>query len=312
MHEAKLLPAPAWVRLAATIIRRLPAGRYRAMNRVSRRPPSAFLMQAPEELGGYVFKCDLRDSMAREVCFTGRYEPQETALVRAILRPGMTFVDGGANWGYFTLLAAHLVGESGRVISLEPDPRLFPILQENVRRNELSQVTTLQLAAADRPGTLTLAGYDERNGNWGLSKLIDRPALGSTTFQVASQRLDAVLDEHRIDEVDLLKMDIEGAEDLALRGMSVGLARHRHRRILLEVHPTILAERGRTARDVLELLTENGYVGWWIDHSLVGTRRVAYTRSPDPRHLLRPLCAAGPLDAWPHMLWLSPGLEPLS
>ena len=312
MDEMRVLSAPGWVRLAATLVAHLPAGRYRAMNRVCRRPPSAFLMRLPEELGGYVFKCDLRDSIAREVCFTGRYEPQETALIRAILRPGMTFVDVGANWGYFTLLAGHLVGKSGRIVSLEPDPRIFPILEGNVRRNELSQVTTLQVAAADRPGTLTLAGYDERGDNWGLSRLVERASLSATTFQVSARPLDAILDEHGADQVDLLKMDIEGAEELALRGMSVGLARHRHRRILLEVHPTILAERGRTARDVLELLTETGYVGWWIDHSLVGTRRVAYTRSPDPRHLLQPLCVAAPLDAWPHMLWLSPGLEPLS
>src|SRR6266566_1848196 len=138
--------APCWVRLSAALIRHLPAGRYRTMQKLPR-PCSAFLMHLPEEVGGYSFRCDLRDTISREVCFTGRYEPQETALGRSTWRPGMSFVDVGANWGYFTLLAASLVGTNGRVLSLEPDPRLFSILRDNIVRSGLNQVTALQLAA---------------------------------------------------------------------------------------------------------------------------------------------------------------------
>lgn len=155
MNREILLPAPAWVRLAAVVIRHLPAARYRIMHRLCRQPPPSFLMSMPEDAGGYSFYCDLRDTISREVCFAGQYEPQETALVRSILRPGMSFVDIGANWGYFTLLAASLVGPDGIVLSLEPDPRLFPILQENLKRNHLDQVTALQVAAARDSGTLT-------------------------------------------------------------------------------------------------------------------------------------------------------------
>jgi hypothetical protein len=80
----------------------------------------------------------------------------------------------------------------------------------------------------------------------------------------------SVLDELNIGQVDFLKMDIEGAEESALRGMEKG------RRILLEVHPTILAERGRTAHDVLNLLLEAGYNGWWIDFSPEANRKAGY------------------------------------
>ena len=89
-------------------------------------------MRLPDSLGGFTFICDVRDSLMREVCFTGMYEPQETLLAQQLLRRGMTVVDVGANWGYFTLLAAHLVGNRGRVLSLEPDPRMFRLLQQNV------------------------------------------------------------------------------------------------------------------------------------------------------------------------------------
>src|SRR5437867_7825119 len=160
------------------------------MNRICPHSLEAFWMRPPQALGGWGFRCDLRDSIAREVCFTGRYEPQETALVRAILRPGMTFLDVGANWGYFTLAAAHLVGETGRVVSLEPDPRLFAVLRANLADNRLGHVVALPVAAAEQPGWLTLAGYDEEDGNFGLSRLVTRAATGARAFRVAARPLD--------------------------------------------------------------------------------------------------------------------------
>src|SRR3989441_6546498 len=177
MPENSVSAAPAWVQLAAGIIQRLPAGRYRIMDWICLRPPQAFWMRMLGELGKYSFKCNLRDAICREVCFTGGYEPQETALARGILRPGMCFLGVGANWGYFTLLAAHLVGTGGRVISLEPDPRLFSILLESLIRNEVDQATALPLAAADSRGVLLLAGYRESGGNFGVSRVIANQPL---------------------------------------------------------------------------------------------------------------------------------------
>jgi len=97
-------------------------------------------------------------------------------------------------------------------------------LQENVKRNALTQVTPLQLAAADTTGLLDLQACEITGGNWGLSKLVDYPKASGTIFQVRARPLDEVLDDSGIEYVDLLKMDIEGAEELALCGMSAGLA----------------------------------------------------------------------------------------
>jgi FkbM family methyltransferase len=303
--------APVWVQPVASIIRHLPAGRYRLMNWLSRRPSlPPFRMRMSTELGGLSFECDLKDAIAREVCFTGRYEPQDTALIQSLLAPGMTFVDVGANWGYYTLLAAHLVGARGRVVSLEPDPRLFPILMKNIGYNRLDNATALQIAAADEASVLILSGYNEEDDNRGLSRLVEQAERGARSFQVQGQAIDAVLDEHGIGEVDLLKMDIEGAEELALRGMSRGLSAQRFRRILLELHPAMLAERGIRTEDVLNLMLKSGYEGWWLDFSPTANRKAAYARTLDFRDYLRPLTgASAELDAWPHILWQAPGLE---
>jgi methyltransferase, FkbM family len=311
VNNVDISNAPAWVPTAAAFIRHLPAGRYRLMNWLSsRRPSQPFRMRMATELGGLSFLCDLRDAIAREVCFTGRYEPQDTALIQSLLASGMTFVDVGANWGYYTLLAAHLVGPLGRVVSFEPDPRLFPVLSENVSYNRLEQVTALQVAAADEAGLLILSGYEEDCENRGLSRLVEQEAgTNGRTFRVQARPIDAMLDELDVETVDLLKMDIEGAEELALRGMLKGLERHRFRRIVLELHPSILAERGRTAQDVMSLLTDAGYCGWHLDFSPAANRRAAYARALNLREFLKPLKDVNTLDAWPHLLWLAPDVE---
>lgn len=298
---------PTWARLSAALVRRLPVGRYRLANWLGQWQTPAFWARTPLKLGGRLFACYLRDCIARDVYFTGSYEPQETALVQRLLRPGMTFVDVGANWGFFTLLAAHCTGATGRVIALEPDPRLFALLQANLRRNGLDFVVAHQLAAADRADVLHLAGFDEQAGNWGLSRLTNQSAAG--TFAVQAGPIDALMDELAIDHVDLLKMDIEGSEDLALRGMQAGLSQRRYERILLEVHPGLLAEKGKTVREGCQQLVAAGYRAWWIDHSPAALRRAAYARLLDPADFLSSASLEGPCDAWPHLLWLSPAVD---
>jgi FkbM family methyltransferase len=215
----------------------------------------------------------------------------------------------GANWGYYTLLASHLVGKLGQVISFEPDPRLFPILMENIRYNGLSNITALQFAAAAEAGILILSGYDAKGDNHGLSRIVESAEPHAQSFQVQSRPIDNVLDELGVEKVDLLKMDIEGAEDLALQGMNDGLSRHRFRRILLELHPAILAERGRSSQSILDLMKGKGYKGWWIDFSPAATRRAAYATSINLQNYLSPLDDTHTLDSWPHILWLAPNTE---
>lgn len=309
MNRAFPRPAPTWVRLAATVVKRLPAGRYRAIQRITRRPPPPFLMPLPRELGGASYLCDLRDAIAREVCFTGVYGPQETAIVRSLLRPGSTFVDVGANWGYFTLMASHLVGREGRVVGLEPDPRLFPVLEENVRRNGLGQAALLQVAAAREAGTLLLAGFDESAGNFGVSRIVSGDAEGARTFRVRADSLDRILEEQGVSRVDLLKMDIEGAEGAAIAGLEGSLRAHRVARLLVELHPVELREQGSSVEALVETLRSAGYTGYTVNHDPAVTRSAAYGRLRGLRELLSPHAAQRSLDAWPHQLWCAPGAE---
>lgn len=94
-----LRPPPAWFRAARALVRRLPAGRFRAFERLSRISLAPFEDRLHAEIGGARYGCDLRNVIAREACLTGRTAPAETAAVRASLPPGGMFVDVGPTGG---------------------------------------------------------------------------------------------------------------------------------------------------------------------------------------------------------------------
>lgn len=303
---------PLWVRLLRHAIETLPWGRYRSMNTLlnwfcrfefTRRP----FIARHERFENLAFVCHLQDGIAREVCFMGLYEALETALVRRLVRAGAVVLDVGANWGYFTLLSSRLAGAGGRVISFEPDPRLFALLVRNLELNDCQNVCALRIAAADTHSTLSLLGYDESQGNWGLSRIQATQAESDhPTFAVEGRAIDSVLAEKEIGQVDLLKLDVEGGENEALRGLSATLSAGRCRYVLLELHPRILAERGVTLEQTLSPLRHSGYRGWWIDHSPAVTRAASYKPVHDLRPLLRPIDSLEAPDAWPHALWIRP------
>jgi len=298
-------PAPLWVSLSASAIRTLPFGRYHLANALARFARGPFLARMPADLGGAAFVCDLHDTISREVCFTGRYEPQETQLAMRLLAPGMVAVDVGANWGYFTLVCAHLAGKSGRVIALEPHPRLVSLLAENVGTNGLSQVEVLRLAAGARSGARAFVGFDELGGNWGLSRAAQ--SSEAPDFECETVALDTLLDDRHCDRVDLVKIDIEGAEVDAIRGMTAGLERRRYRYVLLECHPAQLAGIGASVEQCFEPFHRAGYRGWHIDHSFAMHRRAAVAAIP-AAELLAPIdTRALASDDWPHLLWVAPG-----
>jgi FkbM family methyltransferase len=297
-------PAPFWVSLSASAIRTLPFGRYQLANALARFAQGPFLARLPQDLGGASFVCDLEDTISREVCFTGRYEPQETQLALHLLKPGMVVMDVGANWGYFSLIAAHLVGASGRVLALEPHPRLSSMLAENVATNRLRQVHALAVAAGGGSGTRAFVGFDERGGNWGVSRAA-RDREGAD-FVCATRAVDDLIDEYGIGIVDLVKIDIEGAEADAIAGMARGLGQHRYRYVILECHPAELAALGITIEQCLAPFSRAGYRGWHIDHSPTMHRRAASGDVP-PSELLAPIDIARlGADPWPHLLWSAP------
>ena len=157
------------------------------------------------------------------------YEPHVTRAVRSRLRPGDTFVDVGANVGYFSLLAATLVGEHGRVIAFEPRADNVDLMRRSAADNGFTQIEVHAWAVAERTQDLAFFASGEVQSS---GRLMQEHETGSDLVPtVRAVALDETLAAEP--RVDLVKMDIEGAEPRALAGMRALLRRHR---------PTLLTE----------------------------------------------------------------------
>jgi FkbM family methyltransferase len=189
---------------------------------------------------------------------TGRnYEPVMTAAFRALLKPGGTCVDIGANEGWFSILAAQLVGESGRVLAVEPQTRLQPVLASNFALNGLSRIAIETSAVSDRVGESSL--FLAPDTNTGASALHRHTRYRLPRETVVTCRLDDLLDRHGLAQVTLMKMDIEGHEHEAILGSPEVFSSGRVAHLALEIHPALLNRRGRHPGALKAFLTEAGY-----------------------------------------------------
>jgi FkbM family methyltransferase len=142
------------------------------------------------------------------------WSPGLTHLVQAVLRPGMRFVDIGAHVGYFTVLAGKLVGPEGRVWAFEPHPRNFELLLANLDRNGIGNARCFKRAVTDKTGPAELFAAPGNTGDHRLYESYDEARRSSFVTAVA---LD---DVHEIQRpVDFVKVDVQGVEEAALRGM---------------------------------------------------------------------------------------------
>jgi FkbM family methyltransferase len=236
-REAPALDAPAWrSRLAAPPVR--PDRQPRRAVRVETDVGPLLL---PEH--DRVIHHMLRD--------TGVWEKEEADALRAMLAPGMTFVDIGAHVGYMSLVAAGAVGPTGRGIALEPAPGNFELLQANLARNGASHVVAIPAAAWKETGPVTFS-LDEFNT--GDHRAYARP--GGESLEVPAYALDDVIPEDL--HIDVVKVDAQGTDHLALQGMAKTLARSRPT-LLVEYWPLGISELGDDPLGVLGVYRDMGF-----------------------------------------------------
>jgi FkbM family methyltransferase len=193
-------------------------------------------------------------------CLAGRKKEEKTLQrLRASLRPGMTFVDVGANIGYFTLLAGSVVGPAGRVVAFEPTPAVVNRLRENVRLNGLRNVTSVQKAISDHRGTAQFFLSDEDPE----ANSLFRQNTAAKRVEVETATLDDELSRYAIGKVDVLKIDTEGAELSVLQGARKTLTGASPPKIFLEINPVTLRMAGVAAEQIFNKLDEFGY-GWQV------------------------------------------------
>lgn len=185
---------------------------------------------------------------------SGIWEPLETDLVTREVRRGDVVLDIGAHIGYYSLIFARLVGSEGRVFAFEPDPDNFALLNKNVRINGYRNVTLVRKAVADRTGKVRLYVSEENNGDHRTYDSKD----GRKSIEVKCVQLDEYFRDYG-ERIDFIKMDIQGAEPGAIRGMSSLLERSKNPRMVVEFWPFGLKRFGVGAEGFLRLLNGHGY-----------------------------------------------------
>ena len=141
------------------------------------------------------------------------YEKETTKIFKKIIKPGMTVVDIGAHIGYFTRLFSKLVGERGKVFAFEADPINFNFLKRNTSR--LTNTTIINKAVSEQNGEINFYHIPNSTGCHSVIKP-NRPAEKIT---VPAVTIDSIMTEYNLSSIDIIKMDIEGGELLALAGM---------------------------------------------------------------------------------------------
>ena len=181
----------------------------------------------------------------------GVYEYWVANTFRRTVTEGMTALDIGAHKGIYSILLASLMQDNGRVIAFEPDPDNCQWIDKNVRANGFQCIELSQLALSDQEGSATFYAAD------GLGSLVANPSARATAkkpITVLTRRLDDVLEERRIEKVDIIKIDVEGADLMVLRGAQRTL-RQNDVSILMDVDVQSNTER----QELYDLLRSLGF-----------------------------------------------------
>lgn len=199
---------------------------------------------APVVMSLYDFKIQARpcDGVGRILFYFREHADDLFGFMKSYLKPGMTFVDVGANIGSHTIHGSRLVGREGKVFSIEADRNTFDLLQSNIRGNGVANATLFNQCVCDKQGEV-LFNVDLNSAR---SSLVRK---GSSQILLSANRLDDLLP--RGIQVDLLKLDVEGAEYLVLSGAT---------QIFQRTPPRVVVfEATSNQKEIQEFLSSHGY-----------------------------------------------------
>ena len=197
------------------------------------------------------FKLYVRDEKDWGFWQNDEFEPEETRLIKNLVKPSHTCLDIGANIGYFTILMAR---RCRLVRSYEPEASNYQQLIKNIMLNETYNIYPSRIAIAEHSGQALLYLCDTNNG---MNRLYSS-VLCNGQMIVKTVKLDDIWNELDRFKVDFIKMDIEGAELGALRGMTEMLLNCKPT-ILMEFHPPSIEESGANPKEIYDLLKGLGY-----------------------------------------------------
>ncbi|MFE9722020.1 FkbM family methyltransferase [Streptomyces sp. NPDC005794] len=214
--------------------------------------------RAVDTIHGATFAVDTQDLIQRYIYMFGVWEPHMSRWLSRRLRQGDTFVDVGANVGYFSVLASELVGADGRVVAIEASPVFHQRLLQQVRLNGYENVRAVNVAVDDEPRTLTFVLAS--SANMGANSIVPYSGPAESTFEIEAVPLTDVLEPAEIARARVIKIDVEGAEGRVVRGLEPLLDKLRpDAEVTVEVTPSRMAQLGDSVEELLATMSRHGF-----------------------------------------------------
>jgi FkbM family methyltransferase len=203
---------------------------------------------------------DPDDLVSRTILETGQWEADSWAMIKQHLPVGGTFVDVGAHIGTYSLKAARVVGSRGHVIAVEPNPATVEQLRGNIQASGANAIAVQPVACSDSETELDLfAAMRANTGETSLSREnAQQSGSVSAVYRVRARPLDAIIRETGVSRIDAIKIDVEGAELLVLKGANQTLDRYSPI-LVVEVADWQLRSMGTSAAELKEFLRSRGY-----------------------------------------------------
>lgn len=207
---------------------------------------------------GNRFNVDTQDLIQRYIYMFGVWEPHMTRWLQGRLAPGDTFIDVGANIGYYSVLASRLVGDGGRVVAIEASPAFHRRVLQQVKLNDLGNVRAINGAVSDERKTLTFVLAS--SANMGANSIVPYDGPAESSFDIEAMPLAELLESDEIATARVIKIDVEGAEGSVVRGMAPMLDKLRpDAEITVEVTPDRMAQLGYSAEELLATMRDHGF-----------------------------------------------------
>ena len=223
-----------------------------------RRPPHDVICYGKD----YSLKLRSDSVLAESLFIGGAFEENEIRFFRDVVKPGMTVFDVGANVGLYSVISGNAVGQSGRVWSFEPFPPIAMYLRENVCLNDLINVTVVEKAVSDLMGTFDFHVFPEGCDVYNSLGAKERPeeklhAVEKILVEVTT--IDAFAGEAGIEKIDILKIDVEGAEERVLKGAEQLIRRSPNVQIVIEIYEPSAQQCGCSSQRLIEMLEGWGF-----------------------------------------------------
>jgi FkbM family methyltransferase len=216
---------------------------------------------------------NLTTGMHDQVFFLGEFEKTVTRIAASLIKTGDVCLDVGANFGWYTTLFAARTGETGAVHSFEPVPATFRELERNYElMGSPANVSINNVALGDKPGTVVLNLFEGLPT--GHASLSSQGRADASTFDCPMITLDSYLDDRGIDRVDLIKVDIEGAEMMFLNGAKKLFDQDVPPIFLMEMALQQTCNFGYLPNDLVEFIGARGDYAFYAVDELNGKLRV--------------------------------------